>query len=334
MVFYAQLIIALMLDALVGDPRRLPHPVRFIGWLCERYEQLLRRAEKIVPLVLLGSVAFFLVLLTTLCSAWLVLLLLGSFSRFAVLGGALLLLYFCLASGDLAAHSRVVYGHLQADDLSSARRAVSLIVGRDTENLDRSSIARACIESVAENLVDGITAPLFWALIASMISEIYGGDPLIPAALGAICYKAVNTMDSMYGYRNERYLQFGRCAARVDDYCNFLPARLSGFCVVAAAGILRYDAASAYRVFVEDRKKSSSPNSGHTEAAVAGALNVQLGGPADYFGHTHDKPLIGATMRIAEPADIVKTNRLVVAAAWLFLFFGIALHLAITWRPA
>jgi adenosylcobinamide-phosphate synthase len=319
----------MLLDFLFGDPRWLPHPVRFIGWLCERYERLLRRAEQVASPVLLGVCSFFLVLLTTFVVAGLILAILGSITHAAALAGALLLLSLCLASGDLITHSRLVYNHLRTDDLKDARQAVSMIVGRDTATLDRSEVARACIESVAESLVDGITAPLFWALVASLFAGLLNSDPLVLAALGAICYKAVNTMDSMYGYRNERYLQFGRFAARVDDVCNFIPARLSGLCVVLAAAMLGYDSAAAWQVFLKDRLKSSSPNSGHTEAAVAGALNLQLGGTSIYSGVTHHKPLIGAGRKSAELDDIASVNRIVQTSAWLFLLLGVVFHFII-----
>jgi adenosylcobinamide-phosphate synthase len=325
-IFYAQIFAAMLLDLLFGDPRWLPHPVRFIGWLCERYEHLLRRAEVVVPTMLLGACSFFLVLLTSLASAGLILVILEGINQIAALAGALLLLYSCLAAGDLISHSRRVYFQLRDADLDAARQAVSMIVGRDTATLDSSEVARACVESVAENLVDGITAPLFWALVASLFAGLLNTDPLFLAALGAVCYKAVNTMDSMYGYRTERYLQFGRFAARVDDVCNFLPARLSGLCVVLAAALLRYDGAAAWRVFLQDRLKSSSPNSGHTEAAVAGALNIQLGGTSSYFGVTQPKPLIGAGRNMVEPDDIARVNRIVQASAWLFFILGAVFH--------
>lgn len=319
----------MLLDFLFGDPRWLPHPVRFIGWLCERYEHLLRRAEPLVPTVLLGGCSFLLVFLTTFVSAGLVLAILGVITHFAAPAGALVLLYLCLASGDLITHSRLVYSHLLADDLEAARKAVSMIVGRDTAPLDRNEVARACIESVAESLVDGITAPLFWAFVASLFADLLNTDPLVLAALGAVCYKAVNTMDSMYGYRNERYLQFGRCAARIDDVCNFIPARISGLCVVLAAAMLHYDGAAAWRVFSKDRLKSSSPNSGHTEAAVAGALNIQMGGTSSYFGVDHQKPLIGAGQKMADLDDIGSVNRIVQMSAWLFFLMGVVLHFII-----
>jgi adenosylcobinamide-phosphate synthase len=206
-----------------------------------------------------------------------------------------------------------------------------MIVGRDTATLDRSAVARACIESVAESLVDGITAPLFWAFFASLFAGPLNSDPLVLAALGAVCYKAVNTMDSMYGYRNERYLHFGRFAARVDDVCNFIPARLSGLCVVLAAAMFGYNGAAAWQVFFKDRLKSSSPNSGHTEAAVAGALNIQLGGTSSYFGVTHHKPLIGAGRNRVDLDDIARVNRIVQTSAWLFFMLGAFAHIIVRW---
>ena len=205
-----------------------------------------------------------------------------------------------------------------------------MMVGRDTGDLDEAEVSRACIESVSENLVDGITAPLFWALIASLAAPRLGLPAVICAAFGYGAYKAVNTMDSMYGYRNERYIEFGSCAARIDDGFNFLPARLSGVCVIAAALLPGYDARRAARVFRTDRLKSSSPNSAHTEAAVAGALGVRLGGPSSYFGKTTAKPYLGDGLRVAERADIPRTNRLVVASAALFYLLCFAVHWAVS----
>lgn len=330
MLFYGQLVCALLLDLTFGDPRFIPHPVRYIGWLCERFEKWTRYLFKAFSLRLSGILSFFLVLATTLVTTWLFLQALNTIGYTVMVAGAILLLYFSLAVGDLIHHSRKVINDLRRADVESARSSVSMMVGRDTDGLDQFSIARACIESVAENLVDGITAPIFWSLFISLFAGLFNADPLIFAVFGAVGYKAINTMDSMYGYKNERFLKFGWCAARVDDAANFVPARLSGFCVVAAAFILRYNYRAALQVFLTDRLKSSSPNSGHTEAAVAGAIGVQLGGEAAYFGKAQVKPIIGAQMKIPEYEDIIKTNYLVLATTFVFLGVGICVHLLLT----
>jgi adenosylcobinamide-phosphate synthase len=171
-----------------------------------------------------------------------------------------------------------------------------MIVGRDSASLDREGIVRACVESVAENTVDGITAPLFWAAV---------GGPL-----GALLYKAVNTMDSTFGYKNERYLNFGLAAARLDDLANWLPARITAVAMLVAAWLGRFSAAGAWRIFRRDRYNHASPNSGLSESVMAGALEIRLGGPAVYFGKTVDKPTIGDDLNRPEPVYIEKANRL------------------------
>jgi adenosylcobinamide-phosphate synthase len=177
---------------------------------------------------------------------------------------------------------------------------------------------------VAENLVDGITAPLFFAVLASLIPGADLLSPISLALLGAYCYKAINTMDSMYGYKNDRYLQFGRIAARLDDLVNFLPARLSGLALVAAAWLLRMDGTRGLKIFLRDRRNHASPNSGHPEAAVAGILGVQLGGNSSYFGTLVVKPTMGEGLRNLEPEDIILVNRLMFAASGLFCLLLIA----------
>jgi adenosylcobinamide-phosphate synthase len=187
-----------------------------------------------------------------------------------------------------------------------------MIVGRDTAALDEAGVARATVESVAESMVDGVTAPLFFAVL---------GGPV-----GAMLYKAINTMDSMFGYKNERYRAFGWAAARLDDLANFLPARLTSLMIPAAAFLLRLDAKGALFILLRDRRKHASPNSGHTEAAVAGALGVQLGGPSPYFGRMVEKPTLGEAVRSIEPQDILRANRLMLlSSAITLLFFFILL---------
>ncbi len=210
--------------------------------------------------------------------------------------------------------------------MQKARNEVAKLVGRDTGDLDETEIVRACIESVAENLVDGVTAPIFWALTASLFAPLVAIEPIFGATLGVVFYKAVNTMDSMYGYKNRQYLEFGWFAARFDDYANYLPARISGLCVVAAAFLLGYDARSSAHIFFRDRLKSTSPNSGHTEASFAGALGVRLGGASSYFGKVVNKPLIGKESRVAVTFDIIKSNRLVVAGTGVFFILIVCCH--------
>ena len=327
LIFYFQLLAVLAADYAWGDPRLLPHPVRFIGRLCDFFEGITREGLSVLSMKSRGAAAFSLVLLTTMSALALFFSLLFLLGQTAALFGALVMTYFSIAAGDLVAHSNSVYEHLRADDIIGSREAVSMMVGRDTESLDVQGIARACVESVSENMVDGITAPLFWAFIGSLVGQLLLIDPLIGAAFGSMTYKAVNTMDSMYGYRNEKYIDFGWCAARVDDLVNFLPARLSGLCLIGAAYLLGFNGRGAARVYMRDRLKSSSPNSGHSEAAAAGALNIELGGPSSYFGQPSFKDYIGKGLDRVEPGDIKKVNKLIVCGSLLFFIACCLVHL-------
>lgn len=318
------------MDLILGDPRWFPHPVRFIGWLCIRVEKLARKAAgRFISLRICGMTTFLMVVTITGGVTWALLSILEAFHSYTATIAAILILYFCIAVGDLIDHAKVVYQHLCVDDIEQARKAVGLLVGRDTDKLDKQGVARACIESVSENLVDGITAPLFWAIVASLLSIAFAFPPILGAAIGAILYKAVNTMDSMFGYKNENYIDFGRFAAIADDVANYIPARLSGLCVIGSAYLLRYDGRGAAKIFSEDRLKSSSPNSGHSEAAIAGALGIEMGGSASYFGVVSEKPLIGSGLRGAEPVDILDCNRLILISSILFVVIILFIQLVI-----
>ena len=296
-----------LLDVILGDPHWAPHPVRAIGALIAGLEKLLRRlfpktprGERAAGLVLvvlvLGistGVTVGILLLCSLVSPWL---------RFAV---EILLSYQCLAARSLRDESMKVYRSLKTGTLQEARHAVSMIVGRDTERLDETGVAKAAVETVAENASDGVIAPLLFLAI--------GGAPL------GIFYKAANTMDSMVGYQNDRYRYFGTCAARWDDVLNFIPARLAGALMCLAAPLVGQDGRNAWRIFRRDRLNHKSPNSAHTEAAAAGALRVQLAGSSYYFGKLVEKPTIGDDLRPVEAEDIRRANRLMFATAFLSL---------------
>lgn len=308
-----QIILALCLDQLVGDPRWLPHPVRLIGSLTLKSEKICRTVIGNQWAAGLISVA----LVLTVTGLATVGLLHGAALVHPTFGDlvSVVLLYTSLAAKDLAVHSRAVYQALAADNLALARERVAMIVGRDTANLDEEGVSRAGVESVAENMVDGVTAPLFYAALAGPV--------------GALLYKAVNTMDSTFGYKNERYLRFGWAAARLDDLANFLPARLTGLLVVIAASLLGLSGSHAWRIFRGDRLKHASPNSGHTEAAVAGALGVQLGGTNNYFGKPVVKPTIGEAGQPVDKKHIIQANRLLFATTLLAALLLIALRLAV-----
>lgn len=304
----ALLVLAFGLDLLLGDPRWLPHPVSLIGRLAKGGEKLARR---LLAPRLAGVLTVLLVLTLTGAVVWLLLAGAALWAPWARTLVELYLLYASLAACDLARHSRRVFQALQDGDLPQARLKVAMIVGRDTAALDEQGVVRATVESVAENIVDGVTAPLFWAAVAGPV--------------GALLYKAVNTMDSLFGYKNDEYLQFGWAAARLDDCANYIPARLTAGLVIAAAAMLGLDAAGAARIWRRDRKCHASPNSGQSEAAVAGALRVRLGGPGRYFGQLVAKPCLGEAIDPLGPQHITAANRLMLLASGLgaLLFAGL-----------
>ena len=215
----------------------------------------------------------------------------------------------------LRSESETVYQKLTQDTLENARLAVARIVGRDTQALTTEGVTKAAVETVAENFADGVMAPMFYMLI--------GGAPL------AMCYKAINTMDSMVGYKNDRYLHFGRAAAKLDDVANYLPSRLAALLLICSATICGQNASGAYRIWRRDRRNHASPNSAQTEAAVAGALGVQLAGPACYFGKVYDKPTIGDATRAITPQDILTTNKLMLIASEVGLLFLCAMRFVV-----
>ncbi len=326
MTYYLQLLASILLDALFGDPRWFPHPVRGIGRVITWSETFTRSI--FTNLYLAGFLIVFFVLAATTAATIMILLVAGWVSLTVEQGVAVLLLYTTIAARDLLRHSDEVYAQLKNEEnLANARIAVGYIVGRDTAALNREGVCRATIETVAENMVDGITAPLFYAVLAGSFAPLIGLSPISCSVVGAFLYKAVNTMDSMIAYKNERYLEFGRVAARLDDAVNFLPARLSGICLIIAAFFLKLDYRGAAAIFQRDRLQHSSPNAGHTEAAAAGALGLRLGGPSIYFDKTVEKPYIGDAGREPVPADIKKTNRLVIAGAFVFVILLIGLRI-------
>ena len=288
------LILGFLIDLLLGDPRWLYHPVRIIGNGISLLEKILRSMFPKTP----GgekTAGFFLVLLICIGSG----------------GVPFLLLY-------LAYHIHTVLGialetfmcYQKKPDLPGARTAVSMIVGRDTQSLSAAGVTKAAVETIAENTSDGIIAPLFYMAI--------GGPALM------FLYKGINTMDSMVGYKNEKYLHFGRYAAKLDDIANYIPARISAWLMILASFFAGFDWKNAKKIFLRDRYNHASPNSAQTEAVMAGALDIQLAGNAFYFGKLYEKPTIGDAVREVETEDIKRANRLLYASAALgTLFFAL-----------
>ncbi len=301
-----------VLDALFGDPAWLPHPVVYMGKAISKLEKFLRpRLPKTPQGELLGGaiVAFCLPVGTFLLTG----LVCWGAARLHPLLGLAVQMFWCgqaLAARGLVQESTNVYKELKKPDLPGARKAVSRIVGRDTAELTAEGVTKAAVETVAENASDGVIAPLLYMLI--------GGAPL------ALTYKAINTMDSMLGYKNEKYLYFGRVPAKLDDVANYIPSRLAGLLWVAAAAFTHNDAKGAWKIWHRDRRRHASPNSAQTESACAGALGVQLAGPAYYFGEYYAKPTIGDALRPIEPEDILRANQMMYVASSFALAWGCA----------
>lgn len=318
MAIYLQLVGATIIDLIIGDPQKLPHPVQAIGRLCTLYEERSRRVCGDPAMA--GLSATIAVMGTTLLFFAIGLMLLHRLFPLAEVFVAIMLIASGIACKSLRDHSLSVYRLLVQDaEIDAIRREVGRIVGRDTSELDRDGVIRATVETVAENMVDGITAPLFFAVLFSMLPTAGVLEPVSMAVLGIYLYKAINTMDSMYGYKNDRYIDFGRYAAKTDDLVNFLPARISGILVIAVGMFLGLNYKNGWKMFTRDRLNHASPNSGHAEAAVAGVLGVQLGGPSCYFGQYVDKPTLGDSLRQVQADDILVANRLMVSTSILFL---------------
>ena len=301
-----------LLDQIFGDPYFLPHPIRGIGWMIAKTEKVLRNCnpqenspEREAAERRQGKLLVVIVLLLTGILAALILV--GAYALYPTIGMVVeaVMTYQILAARCLQVESGKVWKQLKAGNVEAAREAVSMIVGRDTQNLTEEGVAKAAIETVAENTSDGVIAPMLYTAL---------GGPVL-----GFLYKAVNTMDSMVGYKNDRYLYFGRTAAKLDDIVNYIPARISALLMVVSCFLCgkEFDGKRAWYIFKRDRYRHASPNSAQTEAVCAGALGIRLAGNASYFGKIVEKPYIGDAERAVETEDIKRADRLLYATAVL-----------------
>lgn len=302
----AALLTGFIIDLILGDPQGWPHIVRAFGALIAFLEKLLyqMKNKRLAGTILAVSVLLtsLLVPAALLTAAWII----SPLLYFAL---ETLLVWQLIAVRSLRAESRRVYDELERNDICAARKAVSMIVGRDTDALDKKGVTKAAVETVAENASDGVAAPLFFIML--------GG-----AALGCF-YKAANTMDSMIGYKSEKYIDFGRFAAKLDDVLNFIPSRLCALVMIISSPLCSLDAKGAYRIWRRDRRNHESPNSAQTEAVMAGALRVRLAGNAYYFGKLHEKPFIGDDLRPIASDDILKAHRLLYVTSSILVLLAL-----------
>lgn len=311
------ILLGFILDTIIGDPYKLPHPIRWIGSFISILEKLCRKiAKSNTMLMILGAILVFIVVFVS-GGITLLVLKLASFNKYAYLIVSSVICYYMLAGKSLKTESMKVYKAFENNDTEGARKAVSMIVGRDTQSLTKEGIIKAAVETVAENSSDGVVAPLIYMLIFGPV--------------GGVVYKAVNTMDSMIGYVEEKYFYIGKFAAKLDDVLNYIPARISGILVIISAFILRYNYKNAFRIFKRDRRKHASPNSAQTESAMAGALGVQLAGDATYFGVVHKKPYIGDKKREIENEDIKRANDIMYTMTIICLVVGLVIRSVVMW---
>lgn len=313
-------IVGFVLDLLIGDPHFIPHPVRLIGSLISFCDKRLNCdagyniSEKKLNLIKYkrGMLLAFTVIFATFAMSVIIIVAAYSINLYAGVIAEAVMTWQILATKCLRVESMRVYDALRTDGVDAGRRAVSMIVGRDTSVLDAAGVTRAAVETIAENTSDGVIAPMLYTAI---------GGPVL-----GFVYKAVNTMDSMLGYKNDKYMYFGRFAARLDDVVNFIPARISAYLMIAAAfiGGRQFDGKNAYRIFKRDRFNHASPNSAQTESVCAGALRVQLAGDAVYFGKLVKKKYIGDGLREIEYEDIKRANRLMYITAFFCELLSVA----------
>ena len=300
LIFFIKIWIAYVLDLIFGDPQNVVHPVQVIGKIISAGEKvLLRKKYKFLAGAVLN--------IFTVSITYTLMYLISKSVKISVFFMIIeiYLMYTIFSINSLAREGNRVYRILKEGDIEKARKDLSYLVSRDTEMMDEKMIIRSTMETISENTVDGIVAPMFYMFL--------GGMPL------AMAYKAINTLDSMVGYKNEKYMDFGKFSAKVDDAANFIPARITGILIVLASMILGYNYKNSLKIFIRDRKNHSSPNSAHSEASVAGALGVQFGGKVSYFGKEINKPTIGDKTKDFELEDIRKNIRIMYVTSFLSL---------------
>ena len=311
-----EILIGFVIDFILGDPYNLPHPVRWIGNLISGLDRLMYREEDSDKKKFIKGMILAIIVLVVSVSLPLIILFL-TYNVNKILGNIVegVMCYYLIAPKSLKKESMKVCKELEKGNTQGARYAVSMIVGRDTESLDEKGISKAAVETVAENTSDGVTAPIMYIAV--------GG-----AGLGFL-YKAVNTMDSMIGYKNDKYMYFGRFAAKLDDVLNYIPSRVTALFMIGASGILGYDFKSAFRIWKRDRRKHKSPNSAQTEAVCAGALGLELAGDAYYFGKLVKKDTIGDNKREIEARDIKRVNNIMYVTSVMVLVICVAIRFMI-----
>ena len=298
--------IAYVLDLIFGDPQNIIHPVQIIGKMINIGEKSLlgkkyksdRKYKFFAGMILNITIISLTYGITYLIPR-------TSENSIILTVAEIYLMYTVFSINSLAREGNRVYNILKEGNIERARKDLSYLVSRDTETMDEKMIIRSTMETISENTVDGIVAPMLYMFL--------GGLPL------SMTYKAINTFDSMVGYKNEKYMDFGKFSAKLDDVANFIPARITGILIVIASVILGYDYKNSLKIFIRDRKNHSSPNSGHAEAGVAGALGVQFGGKVSYFGKEVDKPVIGDKIKDFELEDIKKNIKIMYVASFLSL---------------
>lgn len=304
------LIIGYILDLIIGDPHGLFHPIKLIGNMISTVEKKLRtRCKNKDEERRAGTILWMLVVGTSFVVPYLILVLVSSINLILAIILESVMCYYILATKSLRDESMKVYKALKENNIVEARKYLSYIVGRDTENLNESSVAKGAVETVAENTSDGVIAPIIFILI--------GGAPL------GFMYKAINTLDSMVGYKNEKYIDFGRFSAIADDVANYIPSRISAYLMIIASMIIGMDYKNAYKIYKRDRYNHLSPNSAQTESVCAGALNISLGGGNYYGGVLVSKPTIGDDDRYIETEDIKRANNLMYVTSFICMTFGV-----------